>query len=276
MVKNIRRQLLPRAKGEEIMSVFKKLLASVGIGSAKVDARLHNDSLMPGETLSGEVHIVGGDVSQEIDDIYMFVVTHYEREYDDKKGKEECVLVKHRLAERFLLKPEETKIIPFAFPLPYETPLTIGRQPVYLRTGLDIKNAIDPGDSDYIEVRPHPWMSKVLDAVKQIGFQLYKVDCEYNRYLGRTYPFVQEFEFRPTGKYRSRLDELEVIFFLRRDELEVLMQVDKRARGLMGALEEAFNMDERYVRFRLTAADAQRSTGELAQAIDQTIQRSLR
>ncbi|UFJ41583.1 sporulation protein [Brevibacillus humidisoli] len=258
------------------MSMFKKLLASVGIGSAKVDARLHNDSLMPGETISGEVHIVGGDVSQEIDDIYMYVITHYERERDDRKVKEECILVKHRLAERFMLKPEETKIIPFSFPLPYETPLTIGRQPVYLRTGLDIKNAIDPGDSDYIEVRPLPVMSKVLDAVKEIGFQLYKVDCEYNRYLGRTYPFVQEFEFRPTGKYRSRLDELEVIFFPRGDELELLMQIDKRARGLMGALEEAFNMDERYVRLRLTAADAQRSTSELAQAIDQTIQNNLR
>jgi sporulation-control protein len=258
------------------MSMFKKLLASVGIGSAQVDARLEEDSLIPGEIVKGEVHIVGGDVAQEIDEIYMFVVTHYEREANDTKVKEECTLVKHRLSERFTLQPKERRVLPFAFQLPYETPLTMGRQPVYLRTGLDIKNAIDPGDSDFIEVRPHPLMAKVLDAIRGLGFQLFKVDCEYNRYLGRTYPFVQEFEFRPTGAYRSRLEELEVIFFLRQGELEVLLELDKRARGLLSALEEAFNLDERYARFRLTEADLHRSTGEIASMIDSIIQRNIR
>lgn len=256
------------------MSFFKKILASVGVGSAKVDTRLHHDALIPGETITGEVHITGGDVEQEIDDIYMYIITHYEREYDDKKVKEECILVKERLSERFTLQPGEEKILPFAIQLPFETPLTMGRQPVYLRTGLDIKNAIDPGDSDFIQVLPHPMMEKVLDAVKQAGFQLFKVDCEYNRHLGRKYPFVQEFEFRPTGKYRSRLEELEVIFFLKESELEVLLELDKRARGFKGMLEEAFNIDERYVRFRLTGNEY--SDAELAKWIEQLIERNIR
>jgi sporulation-control protein len=258
------------------MSMFKKLLASVGIGSAQVDARLEKDSLLPGEMVRGEVHLTGGDVAQEIDEIYMYVVTHYEREAKDTKVKEECILVKHRLSERFTLEPKESKVLPFSFQLPYETPLTMGRQPVYLRTGLDIKNAIDPGDSDFIEVRPHPLMNKVLDAITHLGFQLFKVDCEYNRYLGRSYPFVQEFEFRPTGKYRSRLEELEAIFFMREGELEVLLQLDKRARGFLGALEEAFNLDERYVRFRLTDADLNRSVADIASDLDRLIERNIR
>lgn len=258
------------------MSMFKKLLASVGIGSAQVDARLEKDSLIPGELVTGEVHINGGDVSQEIDEIYMYVITHYEREVNDSKVKEDCILLKHRLSDRFVLQPKERKVIPFSFRLPYETPLTMGRQPVYLRTGLDIKNAVDPGDSDFIEVLPHPLMSKVLDAVKELGFQLYKVDCEYNRHLGNAYPFVQEFEFRPSGKYRGRLEELEVVFFLREHECEVLMQVDKRARGLLGAFEEAFNLDERYVRFRISTSDLSRPTSELARSIDQMIERAAR
>lgn len=258
------------------MSMFKKLLASVGIGAAQVDTRLFKESLIPGEIVQGEVHIVGGDIAQEIDEIYMYVITHYEREANDSKVKEECVLLKHRLSERFSLQPKEQKAIPFAFQLPYETPLTMGRQPVYLRTGLDIKNAIDPGDSDFIEVLPHPLMSKVIDAVKQLGFQLFKVDCEYNRYLGRNYPFVQEFEFRPTGSYRSRLEEMELIFFLKQDELEILLELDKRARGFLGAWEEAFNLDERYARFRLTAADEQRSTADIASLIGSLIDRNIR
>ncbi len=258
------------------MSMFKKLLASVGVGAAKVDTRLEQDSLMPGDVLSGEVHLTGGDVAQEIDEIYMYVITHYERETNDTKVKEECTLLKHRLTDPIVLQPKEHMVLQFAFRLPYETPLTMGRQPVYLRTGLDIKNAIDPGDSDFIEVRPHPLMVKVLDAIQSIGFQLYKVDCEYNRHLGKTHPFVQEFEFRPTGPFRSRLEELEVVFFLRENSVEVLLELDKRARGFLGAFEEAFNLDERYVRFRLHLDDLNRPTSVIADSIEDLIRKQLR
>ncbi|WP_421617648.1 sporulation protein [Brevibacillus sp. TJ4] len=258
------------------MSLFKKMLASVGIGSAQVDARMEEDSFVPGDLVKGEVHITGGDVAQDIDEIYMYVITHYEREHQDKKVKEECTLLKYRLSERISLAPKEHVVLPFSFTLPYETPLTMGRQPVYLRTGLDIKNALDPGDSDFIEVRPHPLMSKVLDAIQSIGFQLYKVDCEHNRRLGRVYPFVQEFEFRPVGPLRSRIEELEAIFFLGADGLEILLEVDKRARGFLGVLEEAFNLDERYVRFRLDNADLSRSTSEIAHHIERLILSQIR
>ncbi|MGD8192262.1 sporulation protein [Brevibacillus ginsengisoli] len=258
------------------MSFFKKILASVGVGSAKVDARLHNDRLIPGEMITGEVHMEGGEIEQEIDDIYMYVITHYEREHDNKKGKEECILAKQLLSTKFKLKPKEEKVLTFSFPLPYETPLTMGRQPVYIRTGLDIKNAIDPGDSDFIQVLPHPLMEHVLGAIGDIGFQLFKVDCEYNRLLGRNFPFVQEFEFRPTGEYRSRLEELEVVFFLKDAELDVYIELDKRARGFLVAREEAFNMDERYLRFHVTEAELKRPRTQLAEYIDEMIRVSVK
>ncbi len=83
------------------MSIFKKLLASVGIGAAKVDTRLYDELVIPGEMLNGEVYITGGDVSQEIDDIYLSVATQYKREVDDSTVTEECVLIKYNLSERF-------------------------------------------------------------------------------------------------------------------------------------------------------------------------------
>jgi sporulation-control protein len=234
------------------MSRFKKLLAKVGIGAATVDARLFDDVLVPGELLNGEVNITGGDVEQEIDDIYLYIATQYKREVDDRTVTKECILVKYRLSERFNLRPREAKVIPFSFPLPDETPLTMRDQPVYLRTGLDISTAIDPKDTDYIQVRPHPLMQQVLNAIENLGFQLYKVDCEYNPHFGSQYPFVQEFEFRPFGNYRGRLDELEVVFSLQSNQLEVFLEIDRRARGFGGFLAEAFDMDERYFRFHVT------------------------
>jgi sporulation-control protein len=117
--------------------MFEKLLAKVGIGAAIVDTRLYDDLFAPGEILNGEVNITGGNVSQEIEDIYLYVATQYKREIEDSTVSEECTLVQYRLCEHFSLQPQEQRSIPFSIQLPYETPLTWGNQAVYLRTGLD-------------------------------------------------------------------------------------------------------------------------------------------
>lgn len=257
------------------MSLFKKLLAKVGIGAATVDTRLYSEALVPGEMIEGEVYIIGGDVAQDIDDIYLYVATQYKREVEDSTVTEECILLKYCLSEHFHLQPKEEKVIPFSFPLPEETPLTVGNQPVYVRTGLDISTAIDPNDTDYIQVSPHPLMQAVLDALENLGFQLHKVDCEYNPHFGSRYPFIQEFEFRPIGNYRGHLDELEVIFSLYSDTLDVLLEIDKRARGFGGFLAEAFDMDERYVRFHVTPDSLNAPLEELESMIDEIIQNCL-
>ncbi len=257
------------------MSVFKKILASVGFGAAKVDTRLYKDSVCPGETLDGEVYVKGGDVSQEIDEIYLYVATRYKRESNDTTYEEECKLLKHRASGAFTVQPKEERVIPFSLTIPYQTPLTFFRTNVYIRTGLDIARAMNPRDWDNIQVQPHPLMQKVFEAVENLGFHLYQVDCEYNPHLGNLYPFVQDFEFHPTGKYRGRLDELEVIFSWQSNELEVLLQIDKRVRGLGSFMEEAFGMDERYARFSVTSENLEYSAGHLAERIDEIIQSRL-
>ena len=52
------------------MSFFKKVLSSVGIGAAKVDTILLNESCEPGGELEATVMIQGGDIEQQIDSIY--------------------------------------------------------------------------------------------------------------------------------------------------------------------------------------------------------------
>lgn len=257
--------------------MFKKILARVGIGAATVDTRLSVESLVPGEMLTGDVHITGGESDQEIDDIYFYVETEYKRESDGTTTTETCELVKYCLSERFNLHPQETKVIPFSFPLPYETPLTLRHQPVYVRTGLDISMAVDPKDTDYIEVRPHPLMQLVLDACQNLGFQLRKVDCEYSPYLaylrGRSVPLFQELEFRPIGQYRKQLDELEVVFSLQSDDLlDVFLEIDKRARGFGGFLQEAFDTDERYARVQISSDYLTSPLTDVEAILESTIQ----
>lgn len=237
------------------MSFFKKILARIGIGSAHVDTRLVDDTVMPGDALSGEISILGGDVSQDIGNMYLTVLTQYKRESSDTTYFQECVLVKHLICESFTLQPQESRVKPFSLYLPYATPLTTihGSSSVYLRTGLDIEHALDPEDTDYLLVQPHPLMVGVFNAVSNLGFQLFKVECVYSCSTLFPYPFVQEFVFHPHGTYRGRVHELEIIFKLNPDVLELFLGIDLHAQGWRGFLEKTFETNEHFAHMQISS-----------------------
>lgn len=250
------------------MDFFQKALATVGIGAAKVDTRLSQSSFVPGDQMTGEIHIQGGNVAQDLDAIYLAVATRYKRESGDSTYYAEHVLARHQLAERTVIEPQQNRVVPFTVRLPEETPVTVHKVPVYLKTGLDIPGALDPKDQDYIQVQPHPLMTQVLSAVEALGFQLVKVDCEHSRLGILSHPFVQEFEFRPIGEYRRHLQELELIFRLQGETLDVFLELDRRVRGLSGLFDAAFDMNERFDHIDVTPA----TTGDLQRRLAQVIE----
>jgi sporulation-control protein len=254
------------------MSFFNKVFASVGIGSAAVDTKLQKDTYMPGETVNGVVEIKGGKVEQQVDEIYLTLNTTYLKESDDKKYTVTASIDRFRLTTPFTVMPNEQKDIPFSFQLPFDTPLSIGRSKIWVTTGLDIKGGVDPSDKDYLKVVPNQLMSAVFKAIDNLGFRIREADCEEapRRLRGRL-PFVQEFEFVPTsGLFRGRLDELEVVFFpFGNGSLDIMFQVDRRARGLAGLFSEAMGADETNVRLSVSNADIP----NLQQKIQSVIQR---
>ena len=60
------------------MSFFKVMLASVGVGTAKVNTELHTTEVIPGGTLSGVV-LKARELQQQVDRIYLLIKTHYIR-----------------------------------------------------------------------------------------------------------------------------------------------------------------------------------------------------
>ncbi|SER34528.1 sporulation-control protein [Gracilibacillus ureilyticus] len=232
--------------------MFKKLLASAGIGSAEVDTQLINETLSSGDMLRGKVVIKGGRTEQQVDRINLFVMTEALRERDDKKYYEKVVLHRFALNESFTIGAGERKEIDFEFELPIHTPPTINRTRVWVQTGLDIPQAIDPNDRDYLQVTPHIYMDTVLRAIThELGFELRKVDMEHSRRHG----YIQEFEFRPSPEFRSDLDELEAVFFVKEDRIELVLQVDRRVKGLGSLFAEALDMDESNVRLSFTKSE---------------------
>ena len=234
--------------------MFKSLFKKLGFGNVKVDARLHEGSVVQGGVLKGDVFITGADDAATIDELHLRVVTEYTRESDEYQKTENCVLTEHKLFDRLTIQPKEEKSIPFSLQLPFETPVTtMGWNRVYLETTLETSAIFDPNDTDPIEVAPHLFTERVLEAIENIGFSLFKVDCEYTHKFGGRYPFVQEFEFKAGGEFRGRLDELEAYLRPNQNGIEVIFQIDKRG----GAFSEYFGTDEKHASVNLSAADLQ-------------------
>ncbi|MBM7661940.1 sporulation-control protein [Bacillus mesophilus] len=252
------------------MSFFNKVLASVGIGAAKVDTILPKGSYVIGEKINGVVEIKGGNVEQPIDEIYLSLLTQYTKKSDDKEYVQTAVIAKYRVSEKHIIAPNEKKEIPFSIALPLSAPLSQGKTRVWIQTGLDIKNAIDPTDKDFIEVLPLPVMKAVISSVQELGFRTREIECqEAPRYLRGVQSFVQEFEFVPvSGAYRGKLDELEIVFVVKSEsEVDLYLQIDRKARGLGGFLSEALEMDERNVKVTVSQADLSSMTRKLDEVI---------
>ena len=251
------------------MSLLKRVLSSVGIGAAKVDTVLINERFRPGDLLEGTVYINGGDVEQQIDAIYFSVHTTYEVETDDGTTTRTATLAKHQLSDNLTVEPGQQYELPLSFQLPWHTPLTVARTQVWLQTGLDIKQAIDPGDKDIIDVVPDDRIVALFDALQSLGFTLYQSDCEQApARWRRRQPFVQEFEFKPTqGRFRGVLDELELICFTDQHQVEIWLEVDRKARGLGSLLSEMMELDESLVQMTYTDADPDALRDRLEQLI---------
>ena len=227
---------------------FRRLLSSIGVGAAKVDTRLESSDLAPGDEVRGVVEVHGGDSDTEIDGIRLEVQTHYKRESGDDTVTETGTIERFQVAGHTVVKARDRDELPFSFALPYDTPLTMGHSSVWVRTALDVKQAMDPSDSDAISVRPTSTQKKILDAFKQLGFILREADNEdLPHRLRRNLPFAQEFEFvARSGEFRGHFDEVEMVMFPSAGSVEVVLQIDRRARGLGSFLSEQMGTDESY------------------------------
>lgn len=255
------------------MSFMKKLFSSVGIGSAKVDTLLEDRPFYPGETIDALVVVEGGKSEQVIENIYFSLHTLYltPSAESDHRMDRDFILDQFRLADRLTVAPGSRHEFPIEFVLPLETPLTFGNTRVWLQTGLDIRNAVDPSDRDYIHVEPTPIVKGIFLAMETLGFTLVEAQNEASEYFhGSPVPFVQEFEFKPTlGPFQNRLDEVELVFRPEGDRVTVFMEIDRRARGLQGYWQEMTETDESVINFPVYESDLKGLVHQLRDLLDE-------
>ncbi|UPM45037.1 sporulation protein [Halocatena salina] len=243
---------------------MKKVLASIGIGNATVDTVLPKNTVRPGETVDADVHITGGNVEQDVGTIRFELETRYRTDEGYQTGD----IDRFTLAESLTIHPEQEEVRSTEIEIPYSTPVTVGGVDVWIETELDIDFAVDPEDRDYLDVRPTPRLQTVFDVLGDLGFSLQTAECEadpYGHYTDRR--FIQEFEFRTTGRFRDSLDEIEIVAHPGPHELELFLEVDRRG----GLLSEVTDLDERHDRMTVRSTDAETIHNDIVALIEKHV-----
>ncbi|MDH4618392.1 sporulation protein [Brevibacillus sp. AY1] len=202
--------------------MFKKIMAKMGIGAARIDLRLDRPGYRMGETATGIIRIEGGNVEQRIIDLRVNLLMKVSVRGQDVIKQVESFPVK----SQFTVQPKPAvQEIPFSFELPDGLAISTPSVQYNLQTKLDVEMAVDPTDMDLITILPPEPVDRVLQA-------LVRNDFRQKPQSGRLTPYGQEFSFFPGADLGVPLKELEVIFFATPEELRLLIELDL-ANGFM-------------------------------------------
>lgn len=220
--------------------MFKKMLASVGIGGASVDTLLEDNRLLPGQMFNATIVVKGGNVAQRISGLDLALMTKVKVSTDNGDYFKNHKLVTWRLSDSFEIQAGEVRNISFSGKLHPETPFTQlpvrnNQCQVWLQTGVDIDSAIDPSDTDVLVVMPTPVLEHVLNAMFSMGYVLYKADVEQGflntRAFRSTSGCYQEFEFKPRNLGLNTIREIEISVVCEAEQTHLLLELDRAFRG---------------------------------------------
>ncbi|SDX33453.1 sporulation-control protein [Geodermatophilus africanus] len=217
---------------------FRGMMARLGSGGARVETVLDRPETTPGGAVTGTVHVVGGNVAQDVTEVRVALQATVEVESGDSSWREEATFGTAAVAGAGRLEPGQRSQVPFSLPVPWQCPITaidgwhLRGMRVGLRTRVDLPGSVDPGDLDPVTVLPLPVQRTVLHALDGLGFAFRGADVEKGRIRGSELPFYQEVEFAPPSGLRGRVNELEVTFLADPQGVDVVLEVDRRG-GLL-------------------------------------------
>ncbi|SFS30217.1 sporulation protein [Marininema halotolerans] len=195
--------------------MFRKMMAKLGKGGAKVDLILEKQDYLPGDDVQGNLVIQGGAIEQEINKIDVELIMYLH------SGKRELnhTLERFPFHHTFIIHPGEEKSFPFSTQLPKDLPVSGNQVAFFFVTHLDIAQAVDHSDHDYIKVHPLLPLQKVLDAFTDLGLREKHDSRSFNGY-------TQEFAFFPSSFLKGQVEEVEFVAGIEEDRIHLLLEVD--------------------------------------------------
>ncbi|KIL47980.1 sporulation protein [Jeotgalibacillus campisalis] len=254
------------------MSILSKALASLGIGSIKIDSRLSKPSFRAGETVDGKVLIKGGSVEQEIDAIYLCLITDYLRNSNNKVYKDQTAIKEIKLSEPFTVLQNEIIEIPFTFVLPLLTPITTNGTNIWIKTEAGIKKGKDPTDQDLITIKPSLLLAEIMDSVLSMGFALDYSKChEAPERYKKTQQYIQCFYFKPIPGKWNEIENMEIAFNAQsEDTYDLFIEVNNKVNEKIN--KELFLHHESIFYLRIRREEINEIPTKIQQLIKQSLQ----
>ncbi|MEU4781557.1 sporulation protein [Micromonospora sp. NPDC023633] len=196
---------------------------------------LANPSTRPGLRLPGRVTVIAGSTDVPVLHVRLGLVTTAEP--DDPDAPRRLVQFHQAtVADGFVLRAGRGRSIPFEFPLPWETPVTVfGGVPLLslrmgLRTEVAVEPRLDQGAMVPVFVHPLPTQAHVLAALDTLGFSMRQAGLVDGRLPGvaQTLPLHQRLGYWVAPLYAGPITELELIFIADPAGLEVILWMDRR------------------------------------------------
>lgn len=225
---------------KEETSLFKTLLASLGIGAARIDLVLDRAEVVMGEEVTGQLYVYGGNVEQEIEGLSVDLRL---KSYHAKTAQEieETVCTIKVTDEEFKLKPGVEMKFPFSFVCPYTLPISSINTKYYFMSNLEIDNGVDAKDRDFIKVKPAGLIKQFLEGMSELGMEL-----KWEGLSGEGDEYLQMFQFRPTDWLKGQANE--IIFWYdtvkSKKELCGFFEFDGQFSGEGGDLADFLSLDE--------------------------------
>jgi sporulation-control protein len=187
---------------KEDVSLFKTLLASLGIGSARIDLVLDRDEVVMGEKVTGQLYVYGGNVEQVIEGLSVDLRLK-SRHVKTGQDMEVTVCTIEVTDEEFTLRPGVEMKFPFSFVCPFTLPISSINTKYYFMSNLEIDNGVDAKDRDFIRIKPVGPIKQFLEGMSELGLEL-----KAEGLSGDEDEYLQMFQFHPADWLKGQTDEI--------------------------------------------------------------------
>lgn len=208
--------------------VLEKLPRAPGAGGPSADTVLDRSRVRPGDQVTGQVHVEGGDHDVDVEHIAVGLVTGV--------AAADTEFCRAAVCGPLRLAAGERRSVPFTVDVPWETPVTsvdgrhVPGMTLGTRTELSVAGAVAHTGLAPLHVTPLSSQDRVLDAFARLGFACAKGGLEHGRIQGlhQELPFFQELGFRPPEAHAGTVGEVGLSFVADRHHLAVVLEADRR------------------------------------------------
>ena len=192
------------------MGLFDGLKHLFNIGGATFEVALEHDVQYQGSTISGEITVTGGSISQDVNVLTIDLVEYWTETRGHGKNRRTVTVTDvhatEELEHHFTIEAGSSQVFQFTHQLPPTARLSTGRTGWRLVLNADVSGGIDPCHTTTLEVEPAAQILRVGDVLES-RLRFSEQVAKRHWYVGSR---MTRMRFLPPESIRPHLDYLQL------------------------------------------------------------------